>query len=264
MPCGEFKVTDISVITATLNSREWLQRCIDSVLAQQNVSVQHVLIDGGSTDGTIDVLRSQTDPRVHVLLGRDSGVYEAWNKGVRAATGEWILFLGSDDFVLGPTVFEFAMTCVSDKTSQPVFAYGNVLKGNVDGSGIPERYGYWDPAAPCWSWPTRSYPPHPSTFHSRKLFEMGAAYDESYRYSADAKFFFQKSQSAEILHLDLDVVWFSRGGLTNRKGNHLARWLESNRLRQELAMKRPAHVLVKSLLSAIKHDTLHWISQKLS
>jgi len=260
MHYGAAKLTDISVITATLNSEAWLQRCIDSVLEQENVAVQHVLIDGGSTDGTIDILNCQKDPRVHVLLGQDSGVYEAWNKGVRAARGDWILFLGSDDFLLAPDVLRKAMDLLHDKKGQRVFAYGNVLKGNVDGSGTPERYGYWDPTSKAWGGPTKPYPPHPSTLHSRELFAAYPWYDETYRYSADSKFFHENQNDAEIHHLDFDMVWFSTGGLTNRKGNQLHRWRESNRLRRELAMTPPIHVLSKSFLSALKHDSIYWLS----
>lgn len=256
-------MTDISVITATLNSSQWVQRCIDSVLSQQNVSIQHVLIDGGSTDGTIEILKSQKDPRVHVLLGRDSGVYEAWNKGVRAATGDWILFLGSDDFLLAPDVFERAMESLRGKAGKRVFAYGSLLKGNVDGSGAPELFGYWDPLQEHWDGLFKSFPPHPSTFHSRALYDTGAIYDESYRYSADAKFFFQNSLNAEVLYLAFDVVWFSLGGISNRRGNHLSRWLEIKRLRHELMMKSPVFMLFKSLGSAFKNDLVFWIDHAL-
>jgi glycosyltransferase involved in cell wall biosynthesis len=262
MHYGVAKLTDISVMTATLNSEAWLQRCIDSVLEQESVAVQHVLIDGGSTDGTIDILNCQKDPRVHVLLGQDSGVYEAWNKGVRAATGDWILFLGSDDFLLAPDVFRKAMDLLHDKRGQRVFAYGNVLKGNVDGSGTPERYGYWDPTSKAWGGPTKPYPPHPSTLHSRCLFDTAAPFDESYRYSADAKFFFRNFKSSTVMYLDMDVVWFSNGGLTNQRGNQLARWNESNRLRREMDMKPKKIVLLKSFLSALKHHMIFFICRK--
>lgn len=262
MHYGAAKLTDISVITATLNSEAWLQRCIDSVLEQENVAVQHVLIDGGSTDGTIDILNWQKDPRVHVVLGQDSGVYEAWNKGVRAARGDWILFLGSDDFLLAPDVFRKAMDLLHDKKGQRVFAYGNVLKGNVDGSGTPERYGYRDPALKAWGGPTKPFPPHPSTLHSRYLFADYPWYDESYRYSADRKFFYENQSNAEIYYLDFDLVWFSTGGLTNQRGNQLAQWYESNRLRRDLDIKPRKFVLLKSFLSALKHHMMFYISRK--
>lgn len=254
-------MTEVSVITATLNSSRWLQRCIDSVLAQQNVSVQHVLIDGGSTDGTIDMLKSQTDPRIRVVLGRDSGVFEAWNKGLRVATGDWILFLGSDDFLLSPEVFELAMQSLRSKTGQRVFAYGELLKGNADGTGIPEKSVYIPAHDKIWGGPTRPFPPHPSTFHGRALFLRAKPFDESYRYSADAKFFFENAKTSQILSLQVEVTWFSIGGLTNRPGNQLVRWRESDRLRKELEMKPPLFCYVRSLLSAIKWDGKHLLNK---
>lgn len=247
-------MTDITVITSTLNSSQWLQRCIDSVLCQTHTSLQHVLVDGGSTDGTIDILQSQIDPRVDVLLGRDSGVYEAWNKGIRAATGDWILFLGSDDFVLEPDVFERVMETLRAQSGERLFAYGNLLNGPVDGHGTADRFGYWDPLDDRWIGPMKSFPPHPATFHTRDLYGSQSPYDESYRYSADAKFFFQHATNASVIYLGFDIVWFSKGGLTNRNGNQLSRWVENNRLRRELKFPFRPYTLFRSFASAIKND----------
>ena len=254
-------MTDISVITSTLNSSEWVQRCIVSVLAQEDVRVQHVLIDGGSTDGTVDILKAQTDPRLTIVLGRDSGVYEAWNKALKHVTGQWILFLGSDDFLLNPQVFKRAMERLRDVKERRVFAYANLLKGKVEGRGVGDRYLYCELPPRQWGGPTPPFPPHPSTFHSRELFTGPSSFDEAYRYCSDAKFFHQNSGSSRIIELKFDAVWFSRGGLTNRGGNQIERWLESNALRKELNIKTPKWVMFRSFLSAVKTDVKFWFQK---
>jgi len=85
----------ISVITATRNRKVYLERAIESVLAQQDRDVEHIVVDGISTDGTDELLARY--PHLVVVSEPDSGVYEAWNKGVRLATGEIVCLLNSDD-----------------------------------------------------------------------------------------------------------------------------------------------------------------------
>jgi len=85
----------ISVITATRNRKVYLERAIESVLAQQDRDVEHIVVDGISTDGTDELLMRY--PHLVVVSEADTGVYEAWNKGLRLATGEIVCFLNSDD-----------------------------------------------------------------------------------------------------------------------------------------------------------------------
>jgi glycosyltransferase involved in cell wall biosynthesis len=88
-------VTRISVITATLNRRNLLRRAIDSVVAQTLDGVEHIIVDGGSTDGSLALLAEY--PHLRVVSEPDRGVYEAWNKGIRRATGDLVCILNSDD-----------------------------------------------------------------------------------------------------------------------------------------------------------------------
>ena len=85
----------ISVITATLNRRDLLRRAIDSVVAQGLEGVEHIVVDGASTDGTLEMLAEY--PHLVVISEPDDGLYQAWNKGIRRATGDLICILNSDD-----------------------------------------------------------------------------------------------------------------------------------------------------------------------
>jgi len=85
----------ISVITATLNRRDLLRRAIDSVVAQGLEGVEHIIVDGVSTDGTLEMLAEY--PHLVVISEPDDGLYQAWNKGIRRATGDLICILNSDD-----------------------------------------------------------------------------------------------------------------------------------------------------------------------
>lgn len=87
----------LTIITVVRNGAATLDACIQSVIAHNAPRVEYVVIDGGSTDGTVDLLRRYDDRIAFWSSEPDAGIYDAMNKGVRRATGNWILFLGSDD-----------------------------------------------------------------------------------------------------------------------------------------------------------------------
>src|ERR1700748_1400497 len=87
----------VTVITAVFNGQPHIAGCLESVLEQDYPNIEHIVMDGCSIDGTVDVLRRYDDQIAYWKSERDSGVYDAWNKGLAEARGEWICFLGSDD-----------------------------------------------------------------------------------------------------------------------------------------------------------------------
>src|SRR5690349_19507415 len=87
----------VSVITVNYNQRGGLEKTIASVLAQSWPGLEYLVIDGGSTDGSADLIRANHDHISYWVSERDRGLYDAMNKGVKAAKGDWILFMNSDD-----------------------------------------------------------------------------------------------------------------------------------------------------------------------
>jgi glycosyltransferase involved in cell wall biosynthesis len=87
----------LSIITPTYNAEQLIERCIDSVVALNDPYVEHVVVDGCSTDGTLDRLRESSSASLRWISESDSGIYDAMNKGVGLARGDWLLFLGADD-----------------------------------------------------------------------------------------------------------------------------------------------------------------------
>jgi glycosyltransferase involved in cell wall biosynthesis len=103
----------ISVITVTLNAVKFLEQCIKSVAEQHYPNVEHIILDGGSTDGTIKLLEKFNDKISYWKSEPDNGIYSAMNKAVKHAKGEWILFLGADDVLLPG--FSKMATVLTDK-----------------------------------------------------------------------------------------------------------------------------------------------------
>ncbi len=94
----------ISVVTVVRNGERMLGACLDSVAAQRYAALEHVVVDGASNDGTVDLLRRRSDARLRWVSERDGGIYDAMNRGTRLATGDYLLFLGADDILLADLV----------------------------------------------------------------------------------------------------------------------------------------------------------------
>ena len=90
----------VSIITVTFNAEADLEKCIKSVISQTYTNIEFIIIDGGSTDGTLDIIEKYKKNISYSISEKDKGIYDAWNKGVSVANGEWIAFLGSDDVYL--------------------------------------------------------------------------------------------------------------------------------------------------------------------
>lgn len=120
----------VSVVVATFERGYCVADAVESVLAQTHAEVECVVVDDGSTDGTVAHLAHHfgRDPRVRVLHGRHQGVSAARNRGVRAAHGELVTFLDSDD-LLGPTALERQLRCLADGADAVVGRFERVLAG---------------------------------------------------------------------------------------------------------------------------------------
>src|SRR5690606_35184894 len=126
----------LTVIVAVFNGARTLQQCIDSVAQQTYKNKELIIIDGGSQDGTVDVLKKNSEEISYWISEPDRGIYNAWNKGLLQAKADWIFFLGADDYLWDSNVMsriEDHLRCV--ETSVRV-AYGKVMLLSEDGKII--------------------------------------------------------------------------------------------------------------------------------
>ena len=115
----------VSVITATYNSENTIQRTIDSVIGQDYKDIEYIIIDGGSTDRTIHILEENTDKISYFISEKDNGIYDALNKGIKLATGDIIGFLNSDDVYYSQCVVSWMLSFFENEKSDVV--YGNLI-----------------------------------------------------------------------------------------------------------------------------------------
>ncbi len=171
----------ISVITVCRNSASTIGATIRSVQQQGWSDYEHLIVDGGSTDGTIELVQSLEHPRLRLQSGPDKGLYDAMNKGAAAARGDLFAFLNSDDYYCRPDVLD-RMAAAAQDGSDAVGGGVAIVK-----SRSPERVVRAYPAAGFRPWMVRfgHMPPHPGFFVSREAFARVGPFDLSYRTAAD-------------------------------------------------------------------------------
>ena len=202
----------ISIIIATLNCVHTLQQCLDSVARQTYSPLELIVIDGGSTDGTIDILHINARKISYWESEKDRGIYHAWNKGVSHAHGEWLYFLGADDRLWNDDVLERVAPHLRDTYPSFRVVYGKVAVTNNSGAILKMDGRPWEQCRADYRWQMTI--PHQGTFHHRNLFE-DQGFDESFHVAGDYEFLLRELKDRDALFVDVLVAAMRFGGISN-------------------------------------------------
>ncbi len=212
----------LSIITAVYNNRETVGHALDSVLAQAGADFELIVIDGGSTDGTLAVLDGYRDRLAVLVSETDRGIYDALNKGIRRATGDVVGFLHSDDLLANNGVLRRVAENFADSKVDAV--YGDLLyvrKNNPDDIVRYWRAGTFSRARLAWGW----MPPHPTFYVRRSVYEELGMFDPGYRIAADydciLRFLGRKEVNVE--YIPEVLVKMRVGGASNRSLKNILR-----------------------------------------
>jgi glycosyltransferase involved in cell wall biosynthesis len=205
----------ISVVVAVRNAAGTIERCLDSVAAQSHAAAELVVIDGASTDGTVEILAGNSDRISCWTSEPDAGVYEAWNKALERATGEWICFLGADDQLAGPDVLARMAPHLDRAVGRHRVVYGSVDVLDQDGSVVRSLGQPWQEVS--GEFRQHMSLPHPATFHHRDLFRDRGWFDDRFRIAGDYEFLLREVLEREPLFIpDITVVRMAAGGMSDR------------------------------------------------
>ncbi|MBV8142696.1 MAG: glycosyltransferase [Verrucomicrobia bacterium] len=176
----------ISIITASLNRKEFIGAAVESVLAQNYPEFEHWIIDGGSTDGTLELL--QKYPHLRVLSEPDRGVYDAWNKGIERARGDIVGFLNTDDQYAAGTFRILQETL--NRSSALVFSGGSEIYQKTSPRIEVVMHRYVDPRRYrlCVQNVTLGLPIINARFFRRSVFAINGGFNAVYKLSADREF----------------------------------------------------------------------------
>ena len=213
----------ISIITASFNSERTIADTLNSVDRQVGVEVEHRVVDGGSTDGTLDILRAHSRPWRTWQSARDRGIYDAMNKGLAAATGEVVGLLNSDDLYPNDQVLgSVARAFEADPGLDAV--YGDLCYVRQFDTQQIVRYWRSSPYTPGLfqrGW----VPPHPTFFVRRAVYERLGGFDLEFRLAADWELLarFIEVHRIRTRHLPQVLVHMRLGGATNRSWGNVWR-----------------------------------------
>jgi glycosyltransferase len=172
----------ISVITAVYNRSDTIEDALSSVASQDHDAIEHVVVDGASTDGTAEILEHHRGQIAVLVSEKDHGIYDALNKGIGVATGEVVGFLHADDLFGHARVLSRIATVFADPAVEAV--YGDlvyVAKGDTGRVIRRWRAGAFSPGKLAWGW----MPPHPTFYVRRRVYERLGCFDTRYRIAAD-------------------------------------------------------------------------------
>jgi len=226
-----------TLITSTLNSADTLARCLQSIAVQTHPNFEHLIADGASSDATLAIVeRFQSLYPIRVVCSQpDSGLYQAWNRGVAHARGDWILFIGSDDYLLTPDSLSLIAARIQ---ANPALAAFSFLYGDTE---APHPQPDWATyrERPWWHW-LRGVTDYPtSVFIANRLFHQGYRFDESYRICADHKFFGEHEFFRHAAYLPVPVISFQSGGISSNENYERFHYQERRRMLRELGRSRP-------------------------
>ena len=199
----------LSIITINQNNVAGLRKTIESVVSQSSRNFEYLIIDGGSTDGSIDVIKEYAEKITFWVSEPDNGIYHAMNKGVHAAKGEFVHFLNSGDWLVDNHVVENMLNSLSDSD----ILLGNEIFINPEGK---KRLHKSNSEISLYTF-YRSTLFHASAYIRRSLFDQYGLYDETLKIVSDWKWYLIVAglQKANIKTVNINVCYFDSTGISS-------------------------------------------------
>ncbi|WP_173178961.1 glycosyltransferase family 2 protein [Desulfosarcina ovata] len=205
----------ISVVVAVLNNVNTLGACLQSVISQTYLQKELVVIDGGSTDGSLDIIEKHSPNISYWQSEPDAGVYDAWNKALVHTHGKWICFLGADDFFWNNRVLVNIQPWLYQAQKSGIrVVYGKAAWVNKKGDMLKTLGKPWRKVK--WLMPHGMPIPHPGLMQHRDLFDEHGPFDLSFPIAGDYEFLLRELKRNDALFVEgLTVVGWRSGGMSD-------------------------------------------------
>lgn len=225
----------LSIITINRNNASGLKKTIESVVTQSCTDFEYIVIDGASTDESVDIIKSYSDKISYWVSESDTGIYNAMNKGVLASYGEYTLMLNSGDYLVDKDVI-LTVIPLLDGTD---IVQGNIIEEHGDITNRNRGFGksdisYFDIM--------KGFFLHQASFCKRSLFDKNGLFDENYKVIGDTKFFMTclDKGNASFKYIDVDISNYDMSGISAEVNTKWAerKNLEDKMMRNELFSQR--------------------------
>ena len=206
----------ISVITVVYNNEATISDAVLSVLSQRNIDLEYIIVDGGSSDNTLELIKQHIGRIDHLISEADNGLYDAMNKGIAAASGDIIGILNSDDVYSDPFVIRDVLKQFEERHDLDI-VYGNLVY--VKSNNLNTIVRKWK-SKPYYKsfFENGNVAPHPTVFLRNKVYKRVGSFDLEYTLAADYEFLLRifKTHGFTSLYLDRLMVRMRLGGATNK------------------------------------------------
>lgn len=221
----------LSIIIATYNSESTLERCLNSILSQTYADIEVIVIDGASTDSTTLILKQHSEI-IRYISEPDNGIYDAWNKGLDMTSGDFITFLGADDFLKNDDNIEELMSHVTIN-DQIVYSVANVC--DLEQNHIKYKGKPWETIQKNFFLAKLRDLPHPGMLHNKNLFLLNGKFDSNFKITGDLDFLYRVLGSKKIIPKFIDKLCFTiqEGGISQNLSNQITSIKEA-----KLALKK--------------------------
>lgn len=244
----------ISIVIATFNAGTTLERCLQSIISQKQEEIELLVIDGASTDSTLAIIRQYSEYIDVFISEPDQGLYDAWNKGIRAAHGQWIWFIGADDCLTPKAIanyLDFLHLHIAELPNIDLITAEETL---VDYTGRKIK----TMGKPfCWKeYRKLMLIAHGATLHKKQLYVDYGLYSLDFKICADYEFLFRKGFSIRSLHMPLSTLLFATGGASDG----VKAFKESFRIRKQYRTVNTVinvAIFCRQILSQVKRFILH-------
>ena len=244
----------LSIVTINYNNAEGLRKTLASVAEQTYRDIEHIVIDGGSTDGSVDVIKEyvSSNPKSnpffkHAIIWaseKDNGIYNGMNKGLRKATGAYIEILNSGDVLTAPDVTE-RMVREVEKEEYPAILYGNMMKDYGNGKIVRDTCGERMYTPESFLYFYKGTLNHDCAYIRRDLFEKYGLYNEDMKICSDWEWYVKAIAlgGEKTVYTNIDVTIFDMNGVSESHGKNA-----------ELIKKERREYLEKILPTSVLHD----------
>jgi glycosyltransferase involved in cell wall biosynthesis len=204
----------VSIITVCYNSVDTILDALRSVSEQTYQDIEHIVVDGGSSDGTMDIVRKFSNPELRFISEPDLGIYDAMNKGIALATGDVIGILNSDDFFESENVLGHVVDTFQTHSSAQI-VFGDVVFVSPANADQIRRF-YSSRRFKPWKLRFGWMPPHPATFVRRSVYDKFGQYELDYQISADYEKFVKWLLVEKLSYARIDrvLVRMRQGGVS--------------------------------------------------
>jgi glycosyltransferase involved in cell wall biosynthesis len=208
----KFDKNYISIVIASFNAGDSIEKTLKSIIAQDYINLEIIIIDGGSNDNTVDIIKKYENYIFYWISEKDNGIYDAWNKGICKAKGDWIMFLGCDDILIPGSILKYVNFINGLNDIESIDIVSSKVK-MIDKNGKAVRIKGW-----AFQWPKFLYEmtiAHPGALHSAKLFKKYGMFDINYKIVGDYEFLLRPGKKLKAYFFDEVTVLMGEGGASD-------------------------------------------------